>query len=70
MPRRHKGVEALYGDVGSAPRPGRLSLGIDPGTHWIGGWVGPRAGLKAVEKGKILPCRESNPARPACRYND
>jgi hypothetical protein len=21
----------------------------DPGTHWIGGWVGPRAGLDAVE---------------------
>jgi hypothetical protein len=27
-----------------------------PGTHWIGGWVGPRAGLDAVENGeeKIL----------------
>jgi hypothetical protein len=21
-----------------------------PGTHWIGGWVGPRAGLDAVAK--------------------
>jgi hypothetical protein len=21
-----------------------------PGTHWIGGWVGPRVGLDAVEK--------------------
>jgi len=21
-----------------------------PGTHWIGGWVGPRAGLDAVTK--------------------
>jgi hypothetical protein len=21
-----------------------------PGTHWIGGWVGPRAGLDDVEK--------------------
>jgi hypothetical protein len=20
----------------------------DPGTHWIGGWVGPRAGLNTV----------------------
>jgi hypothetical protein len=20
----------------------------DPGTHWIGGWVGPRAGLDAM----------------------
>jgi hypothetical protein len=24
-----------------------------PGTHWIGGWVGPRAGLDAVAKRKI-----------------
>jgi hypothetical protein len=29
-----------------------------PGTHWIGGWVGPRAGLDAVETRKILHCRE------------
>jgi hypothetical protein len=25
-----------------------------PGTHWIGGWVGPRAGLDDMEKGKFL----------------
>jgi hypothetical protein len=24
-----------------------------PGTHWIGGWVGPRGGLDDVEKSKI-----------------
>jgi hypothetical protein len=24
-----------------------------PGTHWIGGWVGPRAVLDAVVKRKI-----------------
>jgi len=23
-----------------------------PGTHWIGGWAGPRAGLEAVVKKK------------------
>jgi hypothetical protein len=23
-----------------------------PGTHWIGGWVGPRAGLDAEAEGK------------------
>jgi len=23
-----------------------------PGTHWIGGWVGPRAGLDAVAKSR------------------
>jgi hypothetical protein len=21
-----------------------------PGTQWIGGWVGPRAGIDAIEK--------------------
>jgi hypothetical protein len=26
-----------------------------PGTRWMGGWVGPRAGLDAVENRKILP---------------
>jgi hypothetical protein len=24
-----------------------------PGTHWIGGWLGPRASLDAVAKRKI-----------------
>jgi hypothetical protein len=32
------------------------SPGNDPGTHWIGGWMGPRAGLNAMEKRKIIPC--------------
>jgi hypothetical protein len=37
-----------------------------PGTYWVGGWVGPRAGLDAVAKRKIpIPCRESNPDRLA-----
>jgi hypothetical protein len=32
----------------------------DPGTHWVGGWVGPRAALDAVVKWKIpSPRRES-----------
>jgi hypothetical protein len=50
----------------SASRPGRFTSERGPGTHWIGGWVGPRAGLDAVEKRKILPCREQNPGRPSC----
>jgi len=24
--------------------------GNNPNAHWIGGWVGPRAGLYALEK--------------------
>jgi hypothetical protein len=47
--------------------PGFFSPGVRvPGTHWIGGWMGPIAGLDAVEyrKSSCL-CRESNPDRPA-----
>jgi hypothetical protein len=54
-----------------------LLLGkVPPGTHWIGGWVGPRAVLDAVVKRKIpSPSRESNPTIPivqpvAQRYSD
>jgi hypothetical protein len=40
----------------SASRPGRFNPGERaPGTHWIGGWVGPRASLDDMEKEKFLP---------------
>jgi hypothetical protein len=29
------------------------TVAFTPGTHWIGGWVDPRAGLDAVEKKKF-----------------
>jgi hypothetical protein len=36
-----------------------------PGTHWIGGWVGLRAGLDAGARRKIFfPCPGSNLDRP------
>jgi hypothetical protein len=36
-----------------------------PGTHWTGGWEGPRAGLDTEDRRKILcPCRGSNLDRP------
>jgi hypothetical protein len=36
-----------------------------PGTHWTGGWVGPRVGQDAVAKIQIsIPCRESNTGPP------
>jgi hypothetical protein len=39
----------------SALRPGRSTPGKElPGTHWIGGWIGPRAGLDDVERRKIV----------------
>jgi hypothetical protein len=57
-------TSALDGGEWSASRPGRY-------THWIRGWVGPRAGLDDVEK-RILscPCRESNPGSPTRRYTN
>jgi hypothetical protein len=40
---------------GSASRPCRFTPGERaPVTHWIGGWVNPRAGLDDVEKRKFL----------------
>jgi hypothetical protein len=50
----------------SASRPDRFTpRERAPGTHWIGGWVGPRAVLDAVMKRKIPSSRwESNPGTP------
>jgi hypothetical protein len=43
----------------------RYSQGKRPDTHWIGGWVSPKAGLDAVSKRKIPSiCRDSNPDHP------
>jgi hypothetical protein len=43
-----------------------------PDTHWIEGWLGPRAVLDAVVKRTILsPRRESNPRIPIIQpYTD
>jgi hypothetical protein len=61
----------------SASRPGRFTPRERAlGTHWIGGWLGPRAVLDAVVNRKIpSPLQESNPRTPivqlvAQRYTD
>jgi hypothetical protein len=58
---------ALGGREWSASRLGRFTARESaPNTHWIGSWVGPRAGLDDVEKIKIsFPCQESNFGLPA-----
>jgi hypothetical protein len=46
---------ALTGGEWSASHPCRFNPGERaPGTHWIGGWVGHRAGLNNVEKRKFF----------------
>jgi hypothetical protein len=47
-------TSSLDGGKWSASRPA-------PGTHWTGGWVGPRAGLNTLSRWKIHnPRRDSN----------
>jgi hypothetical protein len=62
----HYLTSAIDGGEWSASRPGRFTpKERAPGTHWIGGWVGPRAVLDVVVKRKIpSPHRESNHRTP------
>jgi hypothetical protein len=52
---------------GQLHAPGRFTpVEGAPGTHWIGGWVGPKTGLGDVEKRDIShTCRQVNPSSPA-----
>jgi hypothetical protein len=50
--------------VSVTPRPRFTPGERTPGTHWIGGWVGLRAGLDAGARRKICPYRGSNLDRP------
>jgi hypothetical protein len=55
-------TSALDGGEWSASGTSRFTTGeIAPGTHWIGGWVGPKAGLDAV-KNRIY-CHAGNRTR-------
>jgi hypothetical protein len=65
-----------YGEwrYSSIPDLGRFTPGERaPGTHWIGGWVGPRAGLDAMEKREaVAPARNrTRTVQPVSRrYTD
>jgi hypothetical protein len=58
--------QQMYGEL-SDSSPGSFGTKqITLSTHWIGGCVGPRAGLDAEEQRKIShPSWDSNPSRPA-----
>jgi hypothetical protein len=60
-------TSALDGGEWSASRPYRIiPRERAPGTHWVGGWVGPRAGLDAVEeKHFALPGIEPGASSPS-----
>jgi hypothetical protein len=62
-------VDAHFLDLGSewsASRPGLSTSGERiPGTHSLGGWVDPRAGLDDMEKWKFWPL-----GRPVRLYTD
>jgi hypothetical protein len=62
-------TSALDGGEWSASRPSRFTSGERAlGTRWLGGWVGPRAGLVSVEKRKTsCLCWERNPRCPSRR---
>jgi hypothetical protein len=59
-------TSAPDGGEWQASRIGRFTYGERVhGTRWIGGWVGPTAGMDDVEKSKTsCPCRDSNSVRP------
>jgi hypothetical protein len=52
--------------VGFTPRPLYSSGEKASSTHWIGGWVGPRTGLDAMGKRKIVSLQgiEHRPSSP------
>jgi hypothetical protein len=59
-------TSALVGDEWSASRPSRFTpWDRVTGTHYIGGWVGPRTGLDDVQKRKNLaPAETGTPTPP------
>jgi hypothetical protein len=77
-PCRYQGIEGYSSDScltsalervsGQRHAPNALTPGDwTPGTHWIEGWVGLRAGLETGASGKIhFLCWGSNPGRPVC----
>ena len=47
------------------PRSGHFTQGERPGTHSVGGWVGPRTGTGGVGAENLAPTVIQSPDRPA-----
>jgi hypothetical protein len=64
-------TSALVGGEWSASLPCRFTpRERAPGTHWIGGWLGPRASLDDVEKRNSRNSEVSAVQPVASRYTD
>jgi hypothetical protein len=64
-------TSALDGVSGRHAPAALFPRGMDPGTDWTGGWVGPRVGLDTDARGKIIcPCRGSNVNQPVVQSVD
>jgi hypothetical protein len=60
-------TSALVGGEWSVSRPRRFTpRERAPGTHWLGGWMDPRASLDDVERRKFLTLPGLE-LRPLCR---
>ena len=56
---------------GQRHAPAALSPGRRPGTHCIGGWVGPKVGLDGCGKSRPPPGFDPRTVKPvASRYTD
>ena len=56
LPHTRQHVDACVALVVSLfQSPVALTQGKNPGAHWIGGWMGPNAGLCLLEKSRIVP---------------
>jgi len=64
-------TSALYEVGGQRHAPAALRPGKSSGTHCIGGWVGPRAGLDGCGKSHPIPGSDPRTIQPvASRYTD
>jgi hypothetical protein len=52
-------TSAAIGDVSFTPRP-LYPRKKSPSTHWMGGWVDPRAGVNDAKKENSLPYWDLN----------
>jgi hypothetical protein len=48
--------------------PAALPPGMRPGSHCIGGWVGPRAGLDSCKKSRPLPGFDPRTVQPVVSH--